>query len=334
MPTILDIHIKVGRNGASMANTDICAINKFVERDIDMLLAEELRVSPSFGKWVMAKFGVADTLIYPATSSNVSVVEDGSEADVIATFATADGSLHRLFVENKIDAMLMPEQLERYVRRGDGELRRGLVKAFSVLFFTPSNYRSPNLPINVEQISFEQAADFLQSEKDLRSHYRASLLLKALPLRNSIERDARVMESDPYIKEWWDKVYGMLEREFPGFFIHKTHYPRSVYFAPETPGQARYLRLDFKGHKGEIDLAFKNVPVEMLRSQLLNAGAAPGNLVANGKSSAIQIAGLQPFVISDGFGIIDTKVLEAYRAAHKLLTFWQLNRAHFEPDIP
>ena len=30
---------------------DICGINKFVERDVDMLLAEELRVNAAFGKW-------------------------------------------------------------------------------------------------------------------------------------------------------------------------------------------------------------------------------------------------------------------------------------------
>jgi hypothetical protein len=29
----------------------ICGINKFVERDIDMLRAEELRVNEAFGRW-------------------------------------------------------------------------------------------------------------------------------------------------------------------------------------------------------------------------------------------------------------------------------------------
>lgn len=313
-----------------MNNSHVCGIHKFVERDIDMLLAEELRVSPSFGKWVMSKFGVGDALIFPAIATNVSVVEDGSEADVVATFGTNEGSLHRLFVENKIDAMLMPEQLERYVRRGDGEIRRGLVAKCSVLFFTPSSYLSPVLPPGVQQVSFEQAVEFLLLQDDIRSHYRASLLTKALPLGSAVAQDAHVAETDPYIKEWWDSVYLMLEREFPGFFIHKTKYLRSVYFAPETPGQAGYLRVDFKGHKGEVDLAFKNVPAETLQAQVSLTEGMPGKIVANGKSSAIQISGLEPFVISDGFAAIDTKVLAAYRAAHDLLTFWKNNRIAFE----
>lgn len=126
----------------------------------------------------------------------------------------------------------------------------------------------------------------------------------------------------------------MLEREFPGFFVHKTRYPRSVYFAPETPGQAGYLRVDFKGHKGEVDLAFKNIRAETLREQVSKMADLPGQLVSNGKSTAIQISGLQPFVISDGFEIIDTKVHAAYQAAHNLLLFWQKNRASFDLLVP
>ena len=122
----------------------VCGINKFVERDVDMLLAEELRVNAGFGKWIMDKFGVSD-LVFPANHINVSVVEDGSEADIVATFRTTADLNHRLFVENKIDAPLMPEQLERYARRAEGEKRRQLISGFSILFFTPSVYLETKL---------------------------------------------------------------------------------------------------------------------------------------------------------------------------------------------
>jgi hypothetical protein len=309
---------------------NICGINKFVERDIDMLLAEELRVNEAFGRWILNKFDAAPGIVFPAAHVNVSVVEDGSEADVVATFRTTSDLNHRLFIENKIDAILMPEQLERYVRRADGEQRRQLISDYSILFFTPSDYLATELPNRVKQISFEQAADALASQGDLRSQYRASLLMRALPIRMPTERDAHVVATDPFIRNWWDQVYAMLNREFPGFFVHKTRYPRSVYFAPETPGQARYLRLDFKGHKGEVDLAFKGISAATLRQQVSTMDGLPGQIVENGKSSAIQMAGLAPFVISDGFHIIQTKVYAAYKAAHTLLTFWQRNRAQFD----
>src|SRR5690606_8759660 len=92
---------------------NVCSIHKFVERDIDMLIAEELRVNPDFCEWFVSHFGIDARISFPAMHTRVSVVEDGSEADVIATFETSIGP-YGLFVENKIDAALMPEQLERY----------------------------------------------------------------------------------------------------------------------------------------------------------------------------------------------------------------------------
>jgi hypothetical protein len=89
----------------------------------------------------------------------------------------------------------------------------------------------------------------------------------------------------------------------------------------------------FKGHKREVDLAFKNVPEGALRDCTSKMTGLPGHIVANGRSSAIQISGLQRFVISDGFDVIDTKVGAAYQAAHTLLSFWQDNRAEFDRAV-
>lgn len=308
-----------------------CGIRKFVERDIDLLVAEELRVNPAFSSWIMGHFEAAGALRHPAAMTNVSDVEDGSEADVAAFFETADGALHRLFVEDKIDAILMPEQLERYVRRGQGEVARGLVTGFSVLFLTPANYLRASLPEGVRQISFERVAEFFRSgDPDLRAQYRASFMEKAVPVFGAKQRDAKVIKNEPYIVAWWDAVYDAIEAEMPGFFIHRTRYPQSVYFAPSTAGQAKYLRVDFKGHNGEVDLAFKDIDAIILREVLATLPSAPGAVISNGRSSAIQISGLEKFVISEGMAVIPTKVLPAYRATHRLLSFWQEHRVAFD----
>ncbi len=300
---------------------EICGINKFVERDLDMFLAEELRVSPEFCQWVMSAFEIPFELNFPASNTNVLVVEDGSEADVLAIFQRADGKFHRLYVENKIDASLMPQQLERYLRRGNGDIRRELAASFSVMLFAPSNYGGAT-PEGVQYITFEAAANALRDISfDLRSYYKASLLENAIPVRSVAGRDAQVAVTDPFIKEWWDTVYRLVGERYPGMFIHRTKYPRSVYFAPSTPDQASYLRVDFKGHKGEVDLAFKGIPVAKLQDVVNRIGYAPGQIVANGKSSALQISGLDPFVISEGLEIIPTKVMVAYRATYDLLSY-------------
>lgn len=321
-----------GKSDASASHT--CGINKFLERDIDLLLAEELRVNPEFCKWIFSRFNNSNQVSYPAVSSNISVVEDGSEADVIANFKSTTG-IYRLYIENKIDASLMPDQLERYFRRAKNDVKRGEIKSFSIVLFAPSNYAEIHLPDGVTRIHYEDAALALQSySPSLRSEYRASLLNKACPLKTAQSRDMYVATVEPYIKDWWDSVYSMLNQEFSGFFLPpRTRYPRSVFFAPQTEGMPNYLRVDFKGHKGEVDLAFKNCPFAPMADFLKNINNVPGRLIANGKSCALRIDGLDPFIISDGKYIIPTKVRACYQAAYILLSFWKMNRGSFDEFV-
>lgn len=83
--------------------------------------------------------------------------------------------------------MLLPEQLERYIKRGNEEVRRQIVSGYSILFCTPSSYRVMALPGLVQQVSFEDVAEVLliQGDLDLRSRYRGSLLLRAIPPRQA-----------------------------------------------------------------------------------------------------------------------------------------------------
>ncbi len=122
----------------------------------------------------------------------------------------------------------------------------------------------------------------------------------------------------------------MLEEEFPNYFVHRTRYPRSVYFAPSTRGQAGYLRLDLKGHKGEVDLSFKNISYQHLLDEVGHIPSLPGVLIENERSTAIRISGLDPFVISDGMSIIGTRVRAAYAAAHGLLSFAAAHRSRLD----
>ncbi len=308
----------------------LCHITKFQERDIDLLLAEELRVNPAFANWFIQQVAPEIPVETPAYRTRVSVVEDGSEADVIACFNRTDGGVHRIFIEDKITAPMMPEQLERYQRRALAEHGRSLNASFTIVLFAPASYATL-LPEGVKRVTFEDAATALEEDRDdLRASYKASLLRTALPFTSTVAKDRHTAEVEPYIADWWEAVYRMWEREFPGFFLPpSTRYPKSVYFAPRTGGMAGYLRVDFKGHAGEVDLAFKNIGYEELAAATANLDL-PGRLVANGKSTAIRIDGLPKFVIADGFDVIDNHVRLAFEKAKTLLTFWRENRELFD----
>lgn len=195
---------------------------------------------------------------------------------------------------------------------------------------TSRHYRFSAVPQGACQIAFEDLSAWFRAQSGPRAAYRASVFEQALPATGARARDARVAARDPQISAWWDAVHTAVEAAYPGYFQHRTRYPASVYFAPATAGQASNLRVDFKGHKGEVDLAFKDLDPQLLSSALADLPPPPGRLVTNGRSVALRIDGLAPFVISDGFAAIGPRVLPAYAAARQLLEFWRTHRARFD----
>ncbi|MFN3687233.1 hypothetical protein [Salinarimonas sp.] len=313
----------------------VCQIHRFEERDIDLLLAEELRTNPAFASWFAERAAGPPKLRTPALRTRVSVVEDGSEADLIACFATESGGTFRMFVEDKITAAMMPDQLGRYARRARAEVERGEIVGYAIVLFAPASYVASQQKVEeIVYITFEEAAAALRDlSPSLRSEYRACFLEAALPIRTARGRDARTLEVEPYVAEWWEAVYRMLEREFPGYFLPpQVRYPKSVYIAPRTSGMPPYLRVDFKGHVGEVDLAVKNVPFATLERSLRGTHV-PGRLISNKRSSAIRRGDLLPFTIADGHSVIDDRVKAAYAAAKSLLDYWFQNKELFDAAV-
>jgi hypothetical protein len=318
-------------DGVTGSTNVTCGVHFFVERDIDLLLAEELRVNPAFSAWMLGRCGAPADLAHPAIETRVSVMEDGSEADAAALFAWGNGRF-RFFVEDKIDAGMMPEQLERYVRRAEAEQGRDAVQGWAVAFFTPRSYRLSEVPLGVTQITFEEAADALRRmSPDLRSDYRASLLDRAAAYRSgSAARSLYVAQAEPHVAGWWDEVVRMLDREFPSFFLpFRTQYPREVFFAPRTSDLANYLRIDLKGHKGEVDLAFKYGDHAAICAIVQETLGSTDPVVVNGRSVALRIP-VARFTIAEGTAIIPTKVRQAFQAARLLVLYWRQHRARFD----
>ncbi len=306
-----------------------CFLNWFLERDIDMFLAEELRVNPSFSKWFARQAAPDMILLHPATQTRVSVPENGSETDVLATFQRSDGGLHRIWIENKISAGLMPQQLERYIDRANAEIARGDCDSCSVVLFAPAAHRLPT-PTGVALLSFEAAAKAIASDAtDARLRYRAELLSRAAAYATPARQAQNMIDHEPHIIDWWDRTHAMVAHEFDGYFAPpRTRYMREMFFAPRTPDLPSYLRVDCKLRRGEVDLAFKNIAHDALHRALKELDAAPGRLVENAKSTALRITGLPSVSFStDPEG---GEVKAAFAAVKELIDFWRCNRSVFD----
>ena len=109
--------------------------------DIDVLLAEEFEVAPSFATWFLGrikKFAEVDAHVLKVSVSKSDYL---GESDLIVVFARSGvDSRFALFVEDKIDTPLQPEQEARYRMRADAGIRLGHYSDYQVVLCSPESY--------------------------------------------------------------------------------------------------------------------------------------------------------------------------------------------------
>lgn len=304
-----------------------CEIRSFVERDIDLWLAEELRVNGPFSVWFGSHAKPPSELRGPAQRTRISVMGENGETDVEATFLTIDGRRLGLLVENKIEHLLTVDQLERYYARGRYGVGGDIWDDFRVMVFAPAiKLAKYAKAIGVTSaVSFEDAAAFISANSsDVRAAYRAQFLHRA-SVRHEIESEG----ADAFRVAFWKGLYEAVERLYPNYFSFPVAYPKTTYIAANSVGAPKYFRLDLKGNVGEVDLSFSNINPGPLITFLVSEMPKSATLVFNKRSIALQIKGLPKFYVGDGVGATD-KALQAFAAAHTLLEFWKANRIFFD----
>ena len=163
------------------------------ERHLDLLLAEELECRPSFAGWLLSR-GVlhgrppkADPVKCAVTVSNVDPTIDpdaAGEDDLLAELRWEDGTVGRLLIEDKLDAVLQPRQFERYALRA--EMHQNDVDVVGAVAIAPRSYLTVNDQhlaglgaVAIEEIveEFERAAEGEHQDVAVRLRWRARRLI-------------------------------------------------------------------------------------------------------------------------------------------------------------
>ncbi|MPW28420.1 hypothetical protein F9L16_05315 [Agarivorans sp. B2Z047] len=95
------------------------------ERDIDLLLIEELHIEPSFQQFIFESLIPQQKSVsfigawHPVSTHN-------GESDVIVIFSDENGKIVALLIENKINASAQYRQGERYIERSKEGTKNGI----------------------------------------------------------------------------------------------------------------------------------------------------------------------------------------------------------------
>lgn len=163
---------------------EINFLESVTERDVDLLILEELSVSEQFRK--MFSTVVFCKTVYKAyIGAWHSVCSDNlGESDLLFIFEAMNGLETAILIENKIDATPMPEQGGRYHQRGEAGIKNRLWESFKTCIMAPEKYLGSVKDSGSydAKISYEEIYDYFASKgnNDPRSAYKANVLIEGI----------------------------------------------------------------------------------------------------------------------------------------------------------
>ena len=294
------------------------------ESDIDWLFCVELNTSPEFQKWIAARL-FPELKKFDHVEACRSISNVVGESDLLWLIDAPDNSRIMGLIENKIDAIAQPDQYLRYVTRGEGYKGDGICQQFSIALLSPEKYRSTDSSAYPIQISYEDIVTWLHERTDDRSKYLAKIYEAAI---NKLGTNAPM---DPDITLFRRKIWQLAKTEFPHLSI----------LNPEEVSVSQYwvnmkhsgYKLIYKPYKKngrftncvvDLQLAGRGKDMELLKEKYGSGMKSKGiKIKKTGKSASFRLN--VPLIEPPAFD--ECKVRDAFRAAEKLINWWDDARA-------
>jgi hypothetical protein len=160
-------------------------IEAVYERDIDLLLLEEMHSSTEFQDWLTNKVFGTRNVAHSFQGAWHSVTDPAlGESDLIFIDGVGNGERRAILIENKIDAPSQPNQAVRYRERGAIGIGEGNWQEFRTLLIAPQKYLDSisNANLYDSQLSYEQVQDWFASiyPQNSRIAYKIEFLNAAI----------------------------------------------------------------------------------------------------------------------------------------------------------
>ena len=190
-----------------------------------------------------------------------------------------------ILIEDKIDAIAMDLQPERYVERGEKGIRDNLYDEYRILIIAPKKYLESNTQVSKypNQISYEELLDLMKDDI-----YANTLLNKAIEEK---ENGYTVIE-DEMVTEFWKRYYAFIKENYPKIKINEIDGPRGARAVwPELFTNNPKVKIMHKSDRGFMDLTFSNMGehIDIFNKYVSEDIINKYEIVRTGKSLSIRI---------------------------------------------
>lgn len=290
-----------------------------IERDMDILILEEFTCSNDFSKIFLDKIGLDNAQILLTWQSKTDT--ELGESDMTIVFGCC-GKKIALLIEDKIDAIAMPEQPTRYILRGNKGIANNEYDAYYIFIVAPQQYLDNNDKANEYpyKVSYEEIRAYFEKSSNPRSSFKLAQINLAIEKQKN---GYQVIKNEP-VTDFWNKYVEYKNKNYPNLnlAVHSDIKP--------TNGVWPHFRLNKVGlfiyHKsnvGNVDLTYNGQAnkIDDIKRFLVNIVGnyyeQGFNVVKTGKSCAIRICVPIIFFAKSFEEQID-KVVQAFEAVKKL----------------
>lgn len=297
-------------------------IHKFrdiLEHDMDMLILEEFACSAEFTKIFLNKIGVDDAKVLLTWQSKTDA--ELGESDMTIVFERNDKKI-ALLIEDKIDAIAMPEQPARYVLRGNKGVTDGEYDTYYIFIVAPQEYLEKNEKAKEYPncVSYEEIRDYFEKLNDTRSSFK----LAQINLAIEKQKNGYQVVKNALVTDFWNKYVEYKNQNFPklNLIVNNDTKPTNgiwTYFRTINKDMLIYHKSD----KGYVDLtlngkADKQEKIKIILTSIVENYYEQGyEVVKTGKSCAIRIK--VPVVnFSEPFETQKEFIAQAFSAVEKL----------------
>ena len=292
------------------------------ERDIDLLVLEELSVCDEFREWLATRvFG--ETVFRAHLGAWHSVVHSQyGESDLIYLFSETEGKRNAVLIENKVDAPPQPQQGDRYRIRGESGQKEGYWDRFKTCLIAPEKYLTSAKQTQTYDvtISYEEFLAYFLSRRTRNERF----IYKAKIIQEAIEQNRRGYQPElsKEMTDFVDNYYLIASENYQSLgmqeskprpagstwvMFYPTSFPKNVALAHQM--MAGYVKAFFYG--GAKDF-------ETIKEQYSSSLPLGASIDLAGKSVAIslEVPVLDP--LQSPFSAQKTKVTEALGKLHEL----------------
>ena len=184
-------------------------------------------------------------------------------------------------MEDKIDAIAMPRQRERYDLRAKKDIAKGQYDTYSVLIVAPSKYLSANHEAKKyeHQVTYEQMRDHFSAQDNERAKYKQALIERAIVA----QKNGYQCVANPGVVRFCAAMAAYQKENYPGLPMG------TVAWWPEYPTLLDDTKIVFKANKGFCDLQFGHTLAQELYLRVKDQLSERMQVVQAGKSASVRI---------------------------------------------